>query len=154
MRAGRITLLAAALAAQLWLAAPATAQPMQAPPTGPAEAALFQALGQRDGLGRLADVFIDRLIADPRVGHHFKGIKPAHLKTQIADFLCLVLGGGCPYDGETMQRSHADMKIDRAEFLRVVELLQDSMDARGIPFPVQNQLLTRLAPMHRDIITR
>lgn len=154
MRAGHRTLLAAALAAQLWLAAPVVAQLVEAPPTGPAEAALFQALGQREGLGQLADVFVDRLIADPRIGHHFKGIRPAHLKKQIPDFFCLVLGGGCAYEGDTMKRSHADLKIDRAEFLRLVELLQDSMDERGIPFAVQNQFLARLAPMHRDIITR
>jgi hemoglobin len=154
VRAGRASLLAMALAAQLWLAAPVAAQLVEAPPTGPEEAALFQALGQREGLGRLTDVFVDRLIADPRIGHHFKGIRPAHLKKQIPDFICLVLGGGCAYEGDTMKRSHADLKIDRAEFLRMVELLQDSMDALGIPFAVQNQLLARLAPMHRDIITR
>jgi hemoglobin len=28
------------------------------------------------------------------------------------------------------------------------------MDRRGLPFPVQNRLLARLAPMHRDVITQ
>ena len=35
----------------------------------------------------------------------------------------------------------------------LVEVLQLSMDAQGIPFRAQNQLLAQLAPMHRDTIT-
>ena len=34
----------------------------------------------------------------------------------------------------------------------LVEVLQDTMDAQGIPFRDQNRLLARLAPMHREII--
>jgi hemoglobin len=33
-----------------------------------------------------------------------------------------------------------------------VEVLQDTMDAQGIPFVAQNRLLAKLAPMHRQII--
>jgi hemoglobin len=31
-------------------------------------------------------------------------------------------------------------------------VLQRSMDAQGIGFTVQNRLLARLAPMHRDVV--
>ena len=145
-------LLAAGLAAAL----PCAAQPQPVPPpvTGPAEAALLQALGARGGITLLVDDFVNRLVGDTRVGHFFKDVKPKHLKQQISDQICQLLGGGCDYDGETMKTSHADMKVTRPDFLVVVALLQDSMDAQGIPFAVQNQLLARLAPMHRDIITR
>jgi hemoglobin len=34
-----------------------------------------------------------------------------------------------------------------------VEVLQGAMDAQGIAFSAQNQLLAKLAPMHRDVIT-
>jgi hemoglobin len=34
----------------------------------------------------------------------------------------------------------------------LVEVLQQAMDAQGIAFGVQNRLLARLAPMHRDIV--
>jgi hemoglobin len=35
-----------------------------------------------------------------------------------------------------------------------VEILQTTMSAKGIAFSAQNQLLARLAPMQRDIITK
>ena len=42
--------------------------------------------------------------------------------------------------------------ITRANFNALVEVLQEAMDAQGVPFGVQNRLLSQLAPMHRDII--
>jgi hemoglobin len=44
------------------------------------------------------------------------------------------------------------MGVTRSHFNALVEVLQVSMDARGIPFRHQNQLLALLAPMHRDVV--
>ncbi len=52
-----------------------------------------------------------------------------------------------------MKTAHADRDTTRAQFNALVEVLQQSMDARGIPFTRQNQMLALLAPMHRDVIT-
>lgn len=115
---------------------------------------LYQSLGEKPGITALANDFVDRMKAHPRIGTMFDKIKPAYLKEQIADQFCEVSGGPCQYDGETMKNSHAELGIDKAQFNLVVEILQTTMDAQGIPFTAQNQLLAKLAPMHRDIITR
>ena len=119
----------------------------------PPHLALYQALGQKDGIRLLMDDLVDRLRADKAIGPMFKNIKAAYLKEQLTDQLCRVSGGPCAYEGEEMRKSHADLKIGTGEFNLLVELLQDSMNARDIPFAIQNRLLARLAPMHRDIIT-
>lgn len=115
---------------------------------------LYQSLGEKPGVTALASDFVDRMKAHPRIGTMFDKIKPAYLEEQIADQFCEVSGGPCQYDGETMKNSHAELGIDKAQFNLVVEILQAAMDAQGIPFTAQNQLLAKLAPMHRDIITR
>ena len=117
-------------------------------------AALYLAFGEKDGIAALMDDFVNRLRVDPRIGHFFKNTKPANLKEQLTDQLCLVSGGPCKYQGDSMKASHADLQIRRADFNALVEVLQQSMDARGIAFTAQNRLLALLAPMHRDIITR
>lgn len=119
----------------------------------PPHLALYQALGQKDGIRLLMDDLVNRLRADKAIGPMFKNIKAAYLKEQLTDQLCRVSGGPCAYEGEEMKKSHADLKIGTGEFNLLVELLQDSMNARDIPFAIQNRLLARLAPMHRDIIT-
>jgi hemoglobin len=122
-----------------------------AAPVVPDPAAL-EALGGRPGLGLLATDFVDRLIADPRTGTFFKGVKTVPLAEKLADQFCVVLGGPCSYKGAPMRLSHEGMEIRKQDFNALVEVLQQTMDARGIAFSVQNRLLARLAPMHRDII--
>ena len=63
-------------------------------------------------------------------------------------------GGPCDYEGAPMRQAHQDLEIDRAAFDRLVEVLQEAMDARGISFSAQNRMLALLAPMHREIITK
>jgi len=140
---------AAPSAAPVAAAASAPLVPYYAP-----DPELLAAFGGKEGIAKLASVFVDKMRADPRIGHYFEKTKLPLLKTQLADHLCQVLAGPCVYDGDSMKASHADMKIDKADSFRQVEVLQASMDELSIPFSTQNKLLARLAPMYRDIITR
>ena len=56
--------------------------------------------------------------------------------------------------GRDMKETHAAFAIDKADFNALVEDLQIAMDRRDIPFRAQNKLLSVLAPMHREVITR
>lgn len=121
----------------------------------PAQAAddtLYQQLGARPGLVRLMDDFMVRLLADARMRPFFKDADQAALKKQLVLQFCEVSGGPCRRNGPTMKEAHDGMDITRGDFNALVEVLQDAMDAQGVPFPAQNRLLARLAPMHRDII--
>ena len=130
-------------------AAPAAPAAMAAP----APAGLYQALGEKAGITRLMDDFVNRLVQDPRIGEHFKDVKPAALKESLTDQICSLSGGPCQYKGADMKSVHADMDINKGHFNALVEVLQKAMDGQGIPFAQQNRLLALLAPMHRDIIT-
>ena len=118
-----------------------------------ADDALYRALGQRPGIATLMQDFVPRLKTDAQIGHFFKDTAVRHLVQQLGDQVCEVAGGPCTLDGPDMKTAHADMTITPADFNRLVELLQDAMDAQGLPFRVQNRLLARLAPMHRDIVS-
>ena len=122
------------------------------PAAAAADDALYRAFGGHAGLAALMDDFVPRLAADPRIGHFFKDTHKAHLAKQLTDQLCAVSGGPCVYEGASMKDAHADLGIAKADFNALVEVLQASMDAKGVPFGAQNRLLARLAPMHRDIV--
>ena len=57
------------------------------------------------------------------------------------------------YDGPDMKTAHQELGVARRDFHAMVEVLQQSMAARGIAFADQNRMLALLAPMHRDVIT-
>jgi hemoglobin len=117
-----------------------------------ADDGLYRALGGTPGLQRLMDDFVPRLYADPRLAAFFKDTKAAELNKQLVSQFCEVTGGPCRHEGPTMKEAHEGFEIRRRDFNALVEVLQDAMDAQGLPFGVQNRLLARLAPMHRDIV--
>ena len=141
-----------ALTASTLFAGPAAAQATAAPGTV-ANSALFQTFGGKAGLVKLMDDFMIRLLADPRTAPHFKTANQQRVKEQLVDQFCVVMGGPCVYKGADMKSSHAALDITKGDFNALVEVLQQALDAQGIPFGAQNKLLASLAPMHRDVIT-
>jgi hemoglobin len=139
---GRALLLGAAL-----LAGTAQAQTAAAP-----DDALYQQLGAQPGLTKLMDDFMTRLLADSRMGPFFKDVDHQHVKAELVTQFCEISGGPCKRKGPDMKKAHSGMDITKSNFNALVEVLQHSMDAQGIPFTTQNKLLAKLAPMHRDII--
>lgn len=126
---------------------PASAYPVQPAP------GLYQAIGEKPGIRALMDDFVVRLKADSRIGDQFKETNAENLASQLTDQVCQLAGGPCVYKGPDMKTAHEGMEITRAHFNALVEVLQASMDAKGISFQRQNQILALLAPMHRDTVT-
>lgn len=114
---------------------------------------LYKAFGEKPGLVALMDDFMTRLLADPRTGPHFKPANQQRVKEQLVDQLCMLSGGPCVYKGADMKSSHANLDIKKSDFNALVEVLQSAMDAKGIAFRQQGEMLALLAPMNRDIIT-
>ena len=114
---------------------------------------LYKAFGEKTGLVALMDDFMVRLLADERTGPHFKPANQQRIKEQLVEQLCALGGGPCEYKGADMKSSHANLEIKKSDFHALVEVLQNSMDAKGIPARKQNEMLALLAPMNRDIIT-
>ena len=139
---------AAGVGAALVAALVATSASAQPAPTD----ALYQQLGGPAGLLALTDDFMLRLLADPRMNPFFKDVDALHFKQRLAAQLCEVSGGPCRLKEPDMKKAHAGVDITRTDFNALIEVLQQSMEARGIPFSAQNRLLAKLAPMHRAII--
>ena len=114
---------------------------------------LYKAFGEKAGLVALMDDFMTRLLADERTGPHFKPANQQRVKEQLVEQLCALGGGPCVYKGADMKSSHANLEIKKSDFHALVEVLQTSMDAKGIAPRKQNEMLALLAPMNRDIIT-
>ena len=120
-------------------------------PVAPA-AGLYQAFGEKAGLQALMDDFVQRLAADAAIGDQFKTTNLENLSRLLTEQTCQLAGGPCVYKGPDMKEAHANMDVTRSHFNALVEVLQVSMNARGIAFTRQNQLLALLAPMRRDVV--
>ena len=124
---------------------------MDPAPADPSLKPVFDQFGGEQGLVALMDLFMTKLVADPRTKRFFVDADQAAIKKHLVEQFCAILGGGCAYTGRDMRTAHKGFDIGRDQFNALVEDLQKSMSERGIPFRAQNKLLARLAPMHRDI---
>jgi hemoglobin len=118
----------------------------------PGQDTLYQRFGGQPGLAALATDLVQRAAADARIGPFFAKTNAQALADSLAMQFCQVVDGPCRYEGPDMKTAHQEMGVRPADFNALVELLQAAMRARGISFATQNQLLARLAPMHREIV--
>ena len=118
-----------------------------------ADDSTYKAFGERAGIASLMDDFWLDLQADKRMKPFFEKTNAEAFKKSLGDQICQVSGGPCQYKGPDMKLAHSEMDIKRSDFNALVEVLQISMNRRGIAFSAQNRLLAMLAPMHREIIT-
>jgi hemoglobin len=123
-------------------------------PADPSLAPVFHDFGEKDGLVALVDDFMTNLVDDPRTRPFFADSDQKHVKEELVDQFCVILGGPCTYTGKGMKEAHAKLVINEAQFNALVEDLQVAMDKHGISFRSQNKLLEKLAPMHREVVNR
>ena len=97
-----------------------------------AGASLYQRIGGLPMLSRISNQTLDIVSKDPQTSRSFDGVKMKTLKESLTNFLCVKTGGDCVYEGETMQKSHADAKITTAEFERMVDVMRERMDSNGL----------------------
>ncbi len=117
------------------------------------EKSLYDQLGGKESIRKVMDDFVVRLKADPRIGDQFAATDADRLASQLTDQVCEATGGPCKYVGLDMKAAHAGMTITKAHFNALVEVLQTSMNSHNVPLDVQLEVLSMLAPMHRDVIT-
>jgi len=123
--------------------------------SAPPEPTLYQRLGGREAIKGVVDDFVANLAADPRVNSRFKGMQPValfKLQTNLADQICDATGGPCAYLGKDMKAAHAGMGITEAEWTAAVEDLVKSLNKFKVGAKEQQELLSALTGMKKDIV--
>lgn len=151
-------------AAALAMAAPAFAEekPVDPYPQSNANAGATPFTGAQmlaafhgvEGVARIVDGALDRSVADPKLKEIFHATDMERLRRTLKEQVAYLLGAPVAYTGRDMKTTHKDQGINTAEFNRLVEHLQLAMDQEAVAYRAQNQLLAKLAPMRRDVVTR
>ncbi len=123
--------------------------------SAPPEPTLYQRLGGREAIKLVVDDFVANMAADPRVSGRFKGLdaaRVAKLQTNLADQICDATGGPCAYLGRDMKTVHTGMGITEAEWNATVEDLVKSLDKFKVKPKEQQELLSALGVLKKDIV--
>ncbi|MFY0701345.1 MAG: group 1 truncated hemoglobin [Bermanella sp.] len=115
---------------------------------------LFQQLGGKPGIAKLTDAFIEAIQYNKQTLPYFLESDINRFRTKFVEQICMISGGPCEYTGDSMTDVHGGMNINEAHFNALVNDLIMAMEAIELPTSTQNQLLSLLAPMRKDIIYR
>ncbi|WP_310539307.1 group 1 truncated hemoglobin [Phenylobacterium sp.] len=115
---------------------------------------MLAAFNGHEGVARIVDDTLDRSVADSRLTDIFRATDMERLRRTLKEQVAYLLGAPVDYTGRDMKTTHKDQGINTAEFNILVEHMQLAMDKEGVAYRHQNQLLAKLAPMKRDVVTR
>lgn len=115
---------------------------------------LYRDLGEKPGITRIVEGMLINVAGDPRIVQFFTKVDIAGLRDKLVDKFCVIAGGPCVYAGDTLEESHKGQNLTPSHFNALVENLQASMYSQGVPTPVQNRLLARLAALRGQVIEK
>lgn len=113
---------------------------------------LFVTYGSRLTSG-VAEVFYDLVLDDPKLSPFFDGVNIDALREHMADMLCVIAGGPNIYKGRDLKLAHADYKITRDDFARVVVHLRAALVEMQIAEPDIKDVLSAVATAEDDVVT-
>ena len=98
------------------------------------ESTLYERLGGREGIGRIAKDIMLLHAANPilirRYGHAKKS--PEELERLLGEFLCSLAGGSDPYTGMSMTDTHTGMNVHNDEFVEAIDDFLKAFDKNGV----------------------
>ena len=113
---------------------------------------LYQKLDGKAGIGRIVDSFIYQIGNDEQIIHYFEHSNIAHFRQGFINHMCMLVEGPCTYDGDSMVAIHTGMHITEKYFNHVVDLLINAMNEQDVSHSLQNDILSRMAPLRDEII--
>lgn len=113
---------------------------------------LYERLGGKDAIAAVTDEFISRVAADTRINAKFAKSDVPRVRLHLIEQLCLVTGGPCVYTGQSMKKTHKNMKVTEGEFGALAEDLVATLDKFHVPAKEKNELIALLAPLKGQIV--
>ena len=129
------------------------------PPPPPAPKSLFERLGNKEGIQKVVDSFVQNVDADKRVNKLFSKTKAdtknmERFKQMMVEQLCELSGGTCKYAGKDMKAAHKGMKITDAQFDAIVEDLSAALAENHVEEKEKSELFEPLAKLKEDIVAK
>lgn len=115
---------------------------------------LYREMGGQEKVAEIVNNFVTEIEHDPVILAYFEGSDIDRFIAKFEEQICKVSGGGCNYSGDTMAQVHGGMNINEKDFNRTVDLLINAMNKADVPHPLQNRLLSKLAPMRQQMLYR
>lgn len=94
---------------------------------------MFERLGGEDALRPLIEDFVDRVFDDVMIGFFFRKVDRARVKRFEYEHAAQLLGAPLEYGGRPLRQAHARHRIMGGQFARRMRILEQTLQAHGVP---------------------
>lgn len=118
------------------------------------QTSLYERLGGKSAIQAVVDDFIGNVATDNRINSFFVNANIPRLNSMLVNQICQASGGPCKYEGRSMKAAHAGMGVSDVHFNALVEDLVKSLNKFNVPEKEKRELLSVLAAMKGDIVSK
>lgn len=107
---------------------------------------LYERLGGENGIAALVDDIVEAHLQNPTIQARYLPTQddPEHfeeLKGHLRDFLSAGSGGPAEYRGKNMLEAHRGMNIGEAEYMAVMDDIQNVLERHGVDPQTRQEML-------------
>jgi hemoglobin len=111
----------------------------------------FERLGGEVKLRAVIDTFVDRVFADRMIGFFFRNADKARIKEMEYQLAAGFFGAPVEYHGRPLDQVHAKHPIMGGHFARRRQILQETIEAHGMPDEIKKLWLDHTDALRRLI---
>ena len=115
------------------------------------DATTFDRLGGEAVLRPIIHDFVQRLVKDMMIGFFFRNVDPARLEEMEYLFTAKFLGADVTYTGKTIRAAHAPHPIMGGQFDRRKKILEETIEAHGVPADIKVQWLAHVDALRGQV---
>ena len=113
---------------------------------------LYESLGGRDGVDRLAAAAVRHVMGDLRINLFFENGNPDESRRLVAEQICAISGGPCSYTGRSMEEAHSGMNLIDADFDAFMQDVAAAMDETQVAPDARQRLLALFEAMRPQVV--
>jgi hemoglobin len=113
---------------------------------------LYERLGKRPGIEKIASDIWDNHISNPIINNRYANSDPVNVKRLVTELCCAGFGGPEKYSGKDMISSHKGMNINDSEFIAVCDDVLKALDMNKAGQREKDEVLCILYSMKKEIV--
>lgn len=113
---------------------------------------LYEKLGGEEGIGKVVEVFYEKVLSDETVKHFFQETDMEKQKRHQTLFISWVLGGPNQYTGQGMEKAHEGMNLQDEHFSAIANHLSASLKEFNVSNDDIDVVITKLLTMKEAIL--
>jgi hemoglobin len=121
----------------------------------PPQKSLFERLGGKEGITKIVEAIVKKVIADPKLAKRFANVKGAKLdkfKQGLAEILCEEGGGDCKYSGKPVGDVHAKMKIKDEDWNAFIGDVRSALDDEKVGGDEQGDIASAFSKFKEQVV--